>query len=303
MCEIMKRTKLMAATLVTILCFLLAPAQTVCAIRDIKGLALAPLRTELSVSPSETISRKLQLTNYSDTQMTVRLDAEEFGVVNQQYDYSFDAQSDVSKWVSFDSPEVDIDPGKTHVVSYVVDVPQNAEPGGRYISLFASSDVQTAPGEIHTEQRIASLLYLTVRGDVTRIGSLKSLKSPVVFDGYEPWKLVVANTGTAHFRSKYTVSVRSIFDNSEVASRSGDSLVLPHTTRAISAQMPVLKYVGVYRAVYTVGLGDAPAAKREFIIYFLPKQSYVPLASLTVIVIAGISYVVWKLRQRTKMAT
>lgn len=267
---------------------------------SVKGLALAPIRTELLVSPGETVGRKLQLTNYSDTQMTVRLDAEEFGVVNQQYDYSFDAQSDVSKWVSFDSPTVNLEPGKSSIVSYAVRVPQNAEPGGRYISLFASNDIQTAPGEIHTEQRIASLLYLTVKGDVTRIGSLKSLKSPVVFDGYEPWKLVVANTGTAHFRSKYTVSVRNIFDNSEVASRSGDSLVLPHTTRAISAQMPVLKYVGVYRAVYTVGLGDAPAAKREFIIYFLPKQSYVPLASLTVIVIAGISYVVWKLRQRTK---
>ena len=265
-----------------------------------KGLALAPIRTEAVIAPGWAASYKLNLTNYSDRPMAVALSAEEFSVVDQSYDYSFDMQSNMSKWVTFDKTVVQLDPGKSSIVPYVVKVPQDAEPGGRYISLFASTDVQNVSGEFSTEQRIASLIYLTIKGNVTRTGELKSLQSPFVFDGYQPWKITIANRGTAHFRSRYSVSVRSIFDGQEVASKTDDSLILPSTTRAIDAPMPVLKYLGVYRAVYTVGLGDSPAVTREKYIIFLPKQLYVPLLSLIVIFVGGLVYGGWKILRRIK---
>lgn len=268
-----------------------------------KGLALAPIRTEAVIAPGWAASYKLNLTNYSDRPMAVALSAEEFSVVDQQYNYAFDARSDISKWVTFDKTTVQLEPGKNSVVAYTVNVPQDAEPGGRYISLFAASNVQSAPGEIRTEQRIASLLYVTVKGDVTRIGSLKSLAIPFVFDGYQPWKIVIANSGTTHFRSKYSVSIRNIFDGKEVASIADSALVLPHTSRAIVAPMPVLKYLGIYRAVYTVGLGDSPARVRESYMVFLPKQLYLSLLSLTVIVVGGLSYVGWKIVRRKRAPT
>lgn len=265
-----------------------------------KGLALSPIRTEIDIAPGQSLEFMLKLTDYSDRSMTVGLDAEEFNVVDQQYDYSFDSGSDMSKWVTFDINNVQLEPEKSKLIHYTVKVPSDAEPGGKYISLFATSDVQTAPGEIRTKQRVASLLYVTVKGDVTRTGSLKSLTPPFIFDGYQPWRMAVTNNGTAHFRSNYTVSVKNIFDGHEVASRSGSALVLPHTTRAISASMPTLKYVGLYRVVYTVGLGDTSAAKREYYLVFLPKQAYFPLISLTAIAISGLSYAVWKIIRRKK---
>lgn len=265
-----------------------------------KGIALSPIRTEATIAPGGLASYKLSLTNYSDRSMVVALSAEEFSVVGQSYDYSFDMQSNVSKWVTFDKTVVQLDPGKSIIVPYIVKVSQDAEPGGRYISLFASTDVQNVSGEFSTEQRIASLIYLTVKGNVTRTGELKSLQSPFVFDGYQPWKITIANRGTAHFRSRYSVSIRSIFDGQEVASKTDDSLILPSTTRAIDAPMPVLKYLGVYRAVYTVGLGDSPAVTREKYIIFLPKQLYVPLLSLIVIFVGGLVYGGWKILRRIK---
>lgn len=265
-----------------------------------KGLALAPIRTEVDIKPGTSFSRALQLTNYSNQLMNVHLNVDEFGVINQQYDYRFNDKTATSKWVSFVADEVRLKPGASKVVPYVINVPSTAEPGGRYISLLATTDVPTAPGEIRTQQRVASLVYLTVQGDVTRVGSLKSLNSPFIFDGYQSWKMAIANTGTTHFRSKYTVSIKNIFDGHEVATASDSALILPHTTRAIAARVPAPKYIGVYRIDYTIGLGDTPAAKREYYIIFLPKQAYASLVSLSVIVVAGASYAALKFVRRKK---
>lgn len=281
--------------------FFISPVYTVSAENNTvstKGLALSPIRTESVVASGGSVKYKLTLTNYSDQPMKVTLSAEEFSVVDQNYDYAFDERSDVTKWVTFDKNIVQLEPGKSETVNYRLNVPKNAEPGGRYLSIFASTDAQVTAGELRTEQRIASLVYLTVQGKVTRTGELKSLQSPFVFDGYQPWKMTVANNGTVHFRSGYNVSVRSIFDGQEVAAKTDDSLVLPNTTRAIDAPMPALKYLGIYRVVYTVGLGDSPAAVRERYIVFLPKQLYVPLLSLTMIAIGGLSYGGWKIIRR-----
>ena len=263
-----------------------------------KGLAISPIRTEIEVDPGKLYEQKLQLSNYSKKPITVRLSAQEFNVTDRQYDYEFKADSGISKWISFAASSIVLEPEKSKLVTYELHVPIDAEPGGHYLSLFVTNDTQTAPGEIRTQQRIGSLLYITVKGEVTRIGSLKYLESPFIFDGLQPWTMVVANTGTTHFRSKYSASIRNIFDNHEVAAASSDALVLPQTERKILASMPLLKYVGVYKVVHTVGLGDSPAAKREYIIVFVPKQAYGPLVSLSIICVAGVAYLVWKSHRR-----
>ena len=237
-----------------------------------KGLALSPIRTELDMKPGVSFKRSLQLTNYSNQPMAVHLSADEFSVINQQYDYTFSDHTETSRWASFVASDVSLGPGKSKVVAYTINVPSTAEPGGRYISLLATTDVPTAPGEIRTQQRVASLVYLTVQGDVTRVGSLKSLNSPFIFDGYQNWKMAIANTGTTHFRSKYTVSIKNIFDGHEVATKSGSALILPHTTRDVTTRLPVPKFIGLYKIDYTIGLGDIPAVKQVYYIVFLPKQ-------------------------------
>ncbi|HUO62028.1 MAG TPA: hypothetical protein VMT96_01070 [Candidatus Bathyarchaeia archaeon] len=279
---------------------LVAPVSVVTATR---GLALSPPRSEYDIAPGTSKQAVINVSNYTAEPIDVQLDAEQFSVTDQRYDYAFDAAARVSKWVSFSSSELHLDKGKSASVAVTIAVPQSAEPGGYYISLFATTDVQGATGGIRTQQRVASLVYLTVKGNVTRVGNLKSLNSPLLFDGYQNWKVTIANTGTTHFRSAYSASIRNIFDDHEVTGASGSALVLPCTARAVTAQMPVPKYAGVYRVVYTIGLGDLPATTRTYYLIFLPKQMYVPLATLTVIVVGGMAYAAASLIRRRKQQT
>ncbi len=244
-----------------------------------KGLTLSPIRTELNIVPGTLSDGVLITTNSTDKPIVVQLSAEEFSVVNQQYDYSFSSGSDISKWVTFASNNLNLAAGESKQVSFSVSVPLSAEPGGRYLSLFASTDIKISDSGINSRQRVASLLYITVDGNVIRDGNLISLTSPWVIGGDNMWSMTLQNTGTTHFRSRYSAVIKNVLFDGEVTSVSGDTLILPGTVRVISDKLPLPQFPGLYKIVYTIGLGDKPAVlETRWLIYM-------PLWATTVIVI------------------
>jgi uncharacterized membrane protein len=62
--------------------------------------------------------------------MTVNLEAEEFKVTDKDYDYEFIADTEVSKWATFQLSEVVLKAGESQKIKYTVGVPLTAEPGG-----------------------------------------------------------------------------------------------------------------------------------------------------------------------------
>lgn len=236
-----------------------------------KGLTFSPLRTEFDVAPGTSHEGILRVSNSTDKPITVQLSAESFTVINRQYDYAFSSESDVAKWVTFAPQAVDLAPGQGKDVTYMVGVPLTAEPGGRYISLFASTDTGADDGGVKSRQRVASLVYLTVLGDVSRIGQLVSLSSPWAISGESQWSTALQNRGSTHFRSRYEVRVQYLFNSGVAASSVGDALVLPGTVRAVIDTLPLPRWPGIYEAVYKIGLGDTPAkTEKRFIIYLPP---------------------------------
>lgn len=256
-----------------------------------KGLTLSPLRSELNIAPGTSLDGKLTVTNSTDKPMSVQLDAEEFKVIDQQYDYAFTEDSDTAKWVSFTPVEADLTTGQSKVISFRVGVPLSAEPGGRYISLFASTDTGTTGGSTSSRQRVGSLLYITVLGDVTRNGNLMSLTSPWAIGGGSMWSMALQNTGTTHFRSQYTVQVQKIIGGGTVASLSGDVLILPGTVRTVPDKIPLPQLPGIYKVVYTIGLGDKPSAVETRWVIYAPLWAIIAIA----IIVAGL---IWWLRKR-----
>lgn len=250
-----------------------------------KGLTLSPLRSELDIAPGTSLDGSLTVTNSTDKPMSVNMSAEEFSVINQQYDYAFTQESEVARWVIFTPPEVTLAVGESKSVSYRVSVPLSAEPGGRYISLFASTDTGTQDGGVSSRQRIASLLYITVIGDVTRAGHLVSLTSPWAMSGDSKWSMALQNTGTTHFRSRYTVNIHNILGHDVGTSASGDALILPGTVRSIADTLPLPPLPGLYKYIYTIGLGDTPAVIETRLVLYVPPV-FTLVGSLTIIVLS-----------------
>jgi len=252
-----------------------------------KGLTLSPLRSELEIEPGTSLDGTLKVTNSTDKSMTVALSAEEFKVTNSQYDYKFIAESDISRWVSFKSSEIILKSGENKKVQYTVGVPLTAEPGGYYISMFVSTSVGSPSDGGNSQQRVASLLYITVASDVlgavTRAGHVLSLSSPWLMVNKGTWGMTIQNGGTTHFRSDYSVKIENIFDG-KVSENQNSALILPNTIRAISGELSAPSIPGVYKVIYTIGLGDTPNVVETHYMLYLPIWA---IAIITTIIIAG----------------
>jgi len=235
-----------------------------------KGLTLSPLRSELGIAPGTSVDGTLTVTNSTTKDMAVDLNAEEFKVVNQQYDYAFTPESDLSKWVTFELSNINLAKGDTKKVKFTVSVPLSAEPGGRYISLFASTNTGSSINEQESRQRIASLLYITVLGDVTRSGHVVSLSSPWFIGENSNWSVVLQNTGTTHFRSRYFVRIINLITDGTAANASGGALILPGSVRLVPDTLPTPIFPGIYKAVFTIGLGDTPAKIETRLVLYMP---------------------------------
>lgn len=241
-----------------------------------RSLGISPLRNELTIAPGTSFDGTLSLTNSGKTPLVVTLDAEAFSVTNEVYDYSFNPSGNGVEWVSFSNNSVTIPPSGLATVTYKVAVPISAEPGGRYISLFASSSPTASSTGVTSINRVASLLYITIAGDVTRTGKVLTFNSPIITFGNPAWSATIQNSGTAHFHSLYSVTVKSLFGGNALKTVQGDSLILPSSVRLISQSIPNPDWIGVYRLDYTIGLGDIPAKQEtRWILYLPPFQTLV----------------------------
>jgi len=270
--------------LVLVLLFTVFSFDPVSAINPNLGLTLSPLRSEYNIAPGTSQNGVLTVVNKSDQPMEVSLTSEEFRVINQQYDYAFNADSNLSEWIKFNTGQVSLSPGATKTITYTLAVPLSAEPGGRYISLFASNDTESTNGGISSRQRIASLIYLTVTGDVTREGHLLSLNSPLIIGTSGSWSAVLQNTGSTHFRSRYNIETKTIFGG-QVSSTTGEALILPGTVRSLSGDLQLPRYPGVYKLIYTIGLGDTPAVTVTKYEIYLPIVTFAILGAIVVSVV------------------
>ncbi len=250
-----------------------------------KSLKISPLRNELDVAPGNVADGHFSLKNTSNLPVEVSLDADEFSVINQQYDYAFTAKSDVTEWVTFSPQKVILAAGESGEITYYVGVPLSAEPGGRYISLFASTDAGSSVNGINTLQRVGTLLYITVVGDISRAGHLVSLSSPWSVSDKSTWSMAVRNSGTTHFRSRYNVQVRNIIGHTTIVTMSGEALILPGTVRSVSDSLPLPSLPGVYKYIFTVGLGDTPAVIKTNYVLYLPFWAVASIVIIVAIII------------------
>jgi hypothetical protein len=217
--------------------------------------------------------------------MPVLVYAEEFGVVNQNYDYAFTPESETVKWVIFDDPDFYLMPGETKDIKYDIAVPLSAEPGGRYISLFATTDTLSHDGDtnaVKSRQRVASLLYINIQGDVSRLGNLMSLSSPWLIGEKSYWTATIQNTGTTHFHSAYSVVVNDAIFGNEMSKMSGDAMILPNSIRLVVEEFPMPRVPGIYKVTYTVGLGDMPSIINTRIMVYIPNWLYVVILLIAI---------------------
>ena len=242
------------------------------------SISISPLRQELELAPGQAFTSRLQVHNSSPRSSTIHLSAESFGVVNEYYDYSFTQSGDLKKWLKFDKPELVLGPNSSGSANYTLGIPNDAEPGEKYIALFASVDSKSSNDSVNSIDRVGLLLYITIAGNVSKRANVVHARIPPLTFTHNPkWNIRLNSTGTAHFRSKITTAVTNVFGKT-VSNNKQDHLILPNTVRFIENSVNLGRVPGIYKVSFLIGRGDDPAYKLTKWVVYLPLWSIILLA-------------------------
>lgn len=243
-----------------------------------RRLKISPLRTELSITPGTAYMGTVRIENTGTTPLYVELSTEAFNVLGETYDYTFDPSAKATEWVHFSSKTLEIEPEAVVPIKYVINVPLGTEPGGVYLSLFAAS-IPLAGSSIESTDRVGSLLYITVPGDITKDGSLVAFSSPFLGTSAVNWSATVRNAGSVHFNANYTTRLKTLW-GSPVSENAGDSLIMPRSVRLVQDSQPEPAIMGLYLLSYEVGLGDNGSAIGTRAFLYLPVGQVSALLAL-----------------------
>ncbi len=246
------------------------------------SLSIEPIREELSLKAGQSIENQLIVRNSTDKPISVSLEAESFSVINESYDYSFSKAEDLKSWVRFNETSAPLAGKGSHLFTYTVSAPQNAEPGGKYIAIFSTTDNESSAA-ITSLERAGTLLYITIPGGITKQGNVVDVTvAPLNARRQTSAKGRIRNTGSTHFKSRITTEVHTVFGGF-VSRSQGEHLLLPNTVRSVDEPVILGKFPGPYRVKVTIGLGDSPAYSITKWAWYLPIVPTVFLAIVCVI--------------------
>ncbi|TAH34081.1 hypothetical protein EYC59_03735 [Candidatus Saccharibacteria bacterium] len=250
-----------------------------------KGLLITPLREQVNLNAGMSRTLILTVANRTNDPLNIQLFDKQFSVANYTYDYKFHIpQPDL---VTIGKPQVQLKPGESQKIPYTIAVPKNASPGGQYYTLFASA---TLANESTTIQA-ASLLYVTVNGDLRKTTELQSASiQRIAFGNKISYKLAAKNTGNVHYF--VYVSGELSGPSAKPAEPPTTHLLMPNTVRNLDGAISSPVLPGFYQATYGYKTDSGQETLRTSYVFYIPPWS---IAFLLLLVLA-----VWHLVSHRK---
>ena len=238
------------------------------------GVTVSPLTFELTANPGDAINNKIKIYNPTERIVSIRVEAEDFVAVGEEGKVVTTSEEDedstysIRKWITLIPDEFTLEPGQEKIVDFIIEVPKNAEPGGKYGSILAGIS-----GSISTEgitgaaisTKTGSLILLMVSGDYKEELEVSDFTAPSFLEyGPVPFEIKFQNTGSVHVRPRGFVVVTDIFGKKVAELEFSQKNVIPDAIRRNEAIWDTKFLFGKYTAVVVgnYGTGNIPFESR-----------------------------------------
>lgn len=268
------------------------------------SIAISPLTFVLNANPGDRIENTIKVTNAQGTgAINVEMEVKPFtgtetgeAVIQDEEDPAYS----LGKWITVSPKNLILEPKQTGLVTYTINVPSNAEAGGRYASILAKSGSQNVTGTgAATVQKVGSLILLNINGTISYDAIVKEFKTvksdgniekPVNQFNFEKAPVTffarIANTGRSHIKPKGFVVISNLFGKKIGGIPFPERFILPGNDRVLETKWEDAK-IGYYTATLLLNYGDKNeqlTATTTFMVF--PWKTGLPI-------IIGVLIVLW----------
>jgi hypothetical protein len=217
-----------------------------------KALTVSPPLVDESMDPGQSRQGRIMLINDTNDEQTYYTSIQKFMAKGEEGQQEYLDEKDAAglpKWLTLDQDKVTLKPGESKEFGWLIRLPQNAEPGGHYASVFfstqPSTDGQTTVG---VGGKLGVLFLVNVSGNIKEDASVESFAlvsreqdpaqaKPISSLNHLPalFELRVKNTGSVHIEPQGELEIRNLFGGkvAAVPANPQRSRVLPDSIRRI----------------------------------------------------------------------
>jgi hypothetical protein len=270
------------------------------------GFAVSPPSAELTANPGQMVGGTVKVINLTDSTLSLVVDKNNFVARGEEGEVDLieeNTKYSLAPWFKVGPGKIDLPPRGTVSFSYSVDVPLDAEPGGRYGSLVFHTNPEKLPaGEsgASIRQQLGMLIFLRINGtahEQINIASFKTEKSfyeigPIKFDTR------ISDTGNVHAKPTGTITIKNLFGMKVGTVDLEPKNVIPGATRHTESTFKKKWMLGVYKATLVLKNGDKQQLTASTNFTVVPYK----LLAIILIVIIILYVLFWRSRKRFKRA-
>ena len=221
------------------------------AVEGYEEMTISPTDKRYEVSAGDTISDSFIILNSGEVPFNFTTYAAPYSVTNSAYNSSYEdaPRADAYKWVQIPKVDWSADVRETVKVPFTIKVSKTASPGGHYGIIFAEQQPTEEPDTtgIARKKRLGMIIYITVKGDVVKAGSVGSVDiAPYQSQAPLTAKIRFDNSGNVDYLAKAQMTVTTLFGQ-RVHSSQTEAVVLPEKPRDVTMEWGNVSWVGAYK--------------------------------------------------------
>ena len=217
---------------------------------------------EQKLDPGGYAEGKTKIINDSSGPLTFKVGVQDFivtdtlGTPNLLPPDTLNTKYSAASWIGISPDTFTLKPGEKQEISYWIQVPKDARPGGHYAAIVytpvVDKTVQGTGSTVNTQ--LGSLFYITVNGPVTE-NSIVSKFFTNPFQEYGPVNILtqIKNLGDLHVQPKGTVTVSGLFYNKTKDLPLHN--IFPQTARDYETAFGQTFMLGRYKAILMASYG------------------------------------------------
>ena len=209
-----------------------------------RSFTISPPSLKLKLNPGQKTEKIIKITNNSSETLTFIADVKDFIVTNNSgtpellaAGINVDNRFSAASWTTVLPDQLVIEPGRSATTTLYLQIPGNARPGGRYVSVTfrptTNPALSSSGAAINTV--VGSLVYLTVNGPTKEGAKVQRFAAPP-FSEYGPIDLAteIKNEGDIHINPRGTVVVTDLVGRNIYSGVLENLNIFPGTSRTFS---------------------------------------------------------------------